>query len=59
MFYHISKHLGVCQKYSATRRIFSLFPVSENVTKHGLSYIIKAQYETRAASTTSSYINCA
>ena len=33
VFHHISKHL-VRQKYSATRCIFSLFSVSENVSKH-------------------------
>ena len=42
VFHHISKHLGVRQKYSAKRRIFSLFTVYENVSKHS----IKAQYET-------------
>ena len=42
VFDHISKHLEVRQKYSATRRIFNslLFLVFGNVVKHGISCLI-------------------
>ena len=40
VFDHISKHLEVRQKYSAPRRISTLFSVSGNVVKHGISCLI-------------------
>jgi len=36
VFDHISKHLKVCEKYSAIRCIFNFFSVFQNVVKHGL-----------------------
>ena len=37
VFDHISKHLEVRQKYSATPGIFNSFLCDRNVVKHGLS----------------------
>ena len=40
VFDHVSKHLEVRQKYSATLVFSTLFSVFENVVKHGLSCLV-------------------